>query len=220
MTAPRRTGERVRARGGRTAAQVRWLQRQLDDPFVAEAKSRGFRARSVFKLEEIDKKHGLLRRGMAVLDLGAAPGSWTQYAVQKGCRVVACDLLEMAPVPGAAFVRGDFTDPAVQERLRELLGGPADVVLSDVAPNTTGLRNVDRLKVEAVVEAVLDLLGRVLRPGGACLVKLLKGAEGAILPLVRQRFAAHRLIRPKATRAESSELYLLATGFRPAPAGS
>ena len=217
MSGSRPGRARVRAKGGRTAAQLRWLQRQLEDPFVAEAKKRGFRARSVFKLAEIDEKHGLLRRGMAVLDLGAAPGSWTQYAVQKGCRVVACDLLEMAPVPGAEFVRGDFTEPVVQERLRELLGGPADVVLSDVAPNTTGLRNVDRLKVEAAVEAVLDLVARVLRPGGACLVKLLKGAEGAILPLVRQRFAGYRFLRPKATRAESSELYLLATGFRPEP---
>ncbi len=214
MIGSRSGRRRVLARGGRTASQVRWLQRQLDDPYVAEAKKRGFRARSVFKLEEIDKKHGLLRKGMAVLDLGAAPGSWTQYAVAKGCRVVACDLLEMQPVPGAVFVRGDFTDPAVLERLAALLAGPADVVLSDVAPNTTGLRNVDRLKAEAAVEAVLDLAGRLLRPGGACLVKLLKGAEAVILPLVRQDFAAHRLIRPKATRAESSELYLLATGFR------
>ncbi|BCX19293.1 MAG: ribosomal RNA large subunit methyltransferase E [Geminicoccaceae bacterium] len=217
MSSARPGRVRVRAKGGRTAAQVRWLQRQLDDPYVAAAKKRGYRARSVFKLEEIDQKHGLLRRGMAVLDLGAAPGSWTQYAVEKGCRVVACDLLEMAPVAGAAFVQGDFADPAVQERLRTLLGGPADIVLSDVAPNTTGLRNVDRLKAEAAVEAVLDFATRVLRPGGACLVKLLKGAERAILPLVRQHFAGYRFLRPKATRAESSELYLLATGVRPEP---
>lgn len=204
---------RVRSRGGRTAAQIRWLQRQLDDPFVALAKKRGFRARSVFKLQEIDQKHGLLRRGMAVLDLGAAPGSWTQYAVQKGCRVVACDLLAMQPVSGAEIVQGDFTDPAVQDRLLRLLGGPADLVLSDVAPNTTGLRNVDRLKAEAAAEAVLELAGRALRPDGACLVKLIKGAEAALLPRVRACFRSWRLVRPGATRAESSEIYLLATGF-------
>lgn len=213
MITKRGTKVRVRAKGGRTAAQVRWLQRQLDDPFVAEAKKRGFRARSVFKLEEIDRKHGLLRRGMAVLDLGAAPGSWTQYAVQKGCRVVACDLLPMQPVAGAAIVQGDFTDPAVQDRLLALLAGPADVVLSDVAPNTTGLRNVDRLKAEAAAEAVLELAGRVLRPGGTCLVKLIKGAEAALLPRVRACLASWRLLRPEATRAQSSEIYLLATGF-------
>lgn len=204
---------RLRAKAGRTAAQIRWLERQLADRFVAEAKKRGFRARSVFKLEEIDRRFGLLRKGQTVLDLGAAPGSWTQYAVRKGCRVVACDILEMAPVPGAEFVQGDFTDPAVQEQLRARLGGPADVVLSDAAPNTTGLRAVDRLKSEALAEAVVELLEAVLRPGGACLLKLLKGAEAAVLARARPLFAGYRLIRPAATRAESSEIYLLLTGF-------
>ncbi len=217
MSPPDSGRQRVGARGGRTASQQRWLQRQLADPYVAEARRRGFRARSVFKLEEIDRRFGLLRRGATVLDLGAAPGSWTQYATRKGCRVVACDLLPMRPVPGAEFVQGDFTDPEVRARLLTLLGGPAELVLSDVAPNTTGMRDVDRLRSEAAVEAVLDLAFQVLRPGGACLVKLLKGAEAAILPLVRPRFASWRLIRPKATRAESSEIYLLATGFRPEP---
>jgi 23S rRNA (uridine2552-2'-O)-methyltransferase len=218
MRAPRGGGERPRPRAGRTAGQTRWLARQLADPYVAEARRRGFRARSVFKLEEIDRRHGLLRRGLRVLDLGAAPGSWTQYALQKGCRVVACDLLEMQPLPGADLVRGDFTDPGIEARLLELLGGPADLLLSDVAPNATGVREVDRLRSEAVAEAVLDLAGRALAPGGACLLKLLKGAEAAILPGVRARFAGHRLLRPRATRAESSEIYLLATGFRAGPA--
>jgi 23S rRNA (uridine2552-2'-O)-methyltransferase len=218
MRAPRGGGERPRPRAGRTAGQTRWLARQLADPYVAEARRRGFRARSVFKLEEIDRRHGLLRRGLRVLDLGAAPGSWTQYALQKGCRVVACDLLEMQPLPGADLVRGDFTDPGIEARLLELLGGPADLLLSDVAPNATGVREVDRLRSEAVAEAVLDLAGRALAPGGACLLKLLKGAEARILPGVRARFAGHRLLRPRATRAESSEIYLLATGFRAGPA--
>jgi 23S rRNA (uridine2552-2'-O)-methyltransferase len=218
MRAPRGGGERPRPRAGRTARQTRWLARQLADPYVAEARRRGFRARSVFKLEEIDRRHGLLRRGLRVLDLGAAPGSWTQYALQKGCRVVACDLLEMQPLPGADLVRGDFTDPGIEARLLELLGGPADLLLSDVAPNATGVREVDRLRSEAVAEAVLDLAGRALAPGGACLLKLLKGAEARILPGVRARFAGHRLLRPRATRAESSEIYLLATGFRAGPA--
>lgn len=218
MRVPRGGGERPRPRAGRTAGQTRWLARQLADPYVAEARRRGFRARSVFKLEEIDRRHGLLRRGQPVLDLGAAPGSWTQYAVQKGCRVVACDLLPMQPIPGAEFVQGDFTLPEVEAALSARLGGPAEVILSDVAPNATGVRELDRLRAEAVAEAVLDLAGRALSPGGACLIKLLKGAEAAILPRVRERFAAYRLLRPRATRAESSELYLLATGFRTEPA--
>ncbi|MDW8123605.1 MAG: RlmE family RNA methyltransferase [Geminicoccaceae bacterium] len=214
MTTRRDPKPRLRSRGGRTASQIRWLERQLADRFVAEAKKRGYRARSVFKLQEIDEKYGVLRKGLAVVDLGAAPGSWTQYAVQKGCRVVACDLLEMQPVPGARFMRGDFTDPDVQARLLELLEGPADVVLSDAAPSTTGLRNVDRLKSEALAEAVLDFAERALRPGGTCLLKLVKGAEAALRARVRERFSGWRLIRPAATRAESSEIFLLATGFR------
>lgn len=214
MKVPHRGGERPRPRAGRTAAQTRWLARQLADPYVALARRRGFRARSVFKLEEIDRRHRLLRRGLRVLDLGAAPGSWSQYAQQKGCRVVACDLLPITPLPGIEFVQGDFTAPEVEAALLERLGGPADVLLSDVAPNATGVRDLDRLRSEAVAEAVLDLAERALAPGGACLIKLLKGAEAAILPRVRERFAGYRLLRPKATRAESSELYLLATGFR------
>lgn len=198
---------------------TRWLERQLNDPLVHEARRRGYRARSVFKLEELDRRYKLVSRGMRVLDLGAAPGSWTQYVVELGARVVAVDLLPIAPVAGALVLQGDFMDPAIQAALRAGLDGPADLVLSDVAPNTTGQRAVDRLRAEAAGEGVIVLAADLLRPGGACLVKLLKGAEGALVPRVQEHFAGYRLLKPKASRSESSEMFLLATGRRPA-AGS
>lgn len=211
---PRRLKERVRTARKRSPASTRWLQRQLNDPYVHEAKRKGFRARSVFKLEELDKRFELLRRGARVVDLGAAPGSWTQYAVQRGCRVVGVDLLPVQPVPGAEIIEGDFLDPDIQDRLVEMLGGPADVVLSDIAASATGTRAVDRLKAEGVAETVLAFAERVLRPGGSCLIKLLKGAEAPVMPQARELFAAARLLRPDATRSDSSEVFLLATGRR------
>ncbi len=202
----------------RRASSTRWLQRQLNDPFVQEARRAGYRARSVFKLEEIDQRFALIRKGAVVLDLGAAPGSWSQYAAGKGARVVALDILPMAPIAGVEFLEGDFLDPAVQTTLQELVGGKVETVLSDIAPDATGRRLVDRLRAEAVGEAVVAFAGAVLAPEGQLLIKLVKGAETAVMDMARPHFARLRLLRPKATRSGSSETYLLASGFRPAEA--
>ncbi len=216
MVTDTRLTVRVKTAKRRSAGSTAWLKRQLNDGYVHAAKAKGFRARSVFKLQEIDERFGLIRRGSRVVDLGAAPGSWTQYATGRRARVVAVDLLPMAPVADAVILEGDFLLADVQATILDRLGGPADLVLSDIASPSTGQRAVDRLRAEGVAEAVLDFAGRALRPGGICLVKLLKGAEAALLPLVQTRFTGYRLLRPKATRAESSELFLLATGRREA----
>jgi 23S rRNA (uridine2552-2'-O)-methyltransferase len=200
----------------RRASSTRWLQRQLNDPFVQEAKRAGYRARSVFKLEEIDQRFDLIRKGMALVDLGAAPGSWSQYAANKGARVVALDLLPMDPIAGVEILEGDFLDPAIQASLEARLGGKVETVLSDIAPDATGRRLVDRLRAEAVGEAVVAFATAVLAPEGQLLIKLVKGAETAVMDLARPHFARLRLIRPKATRSDSSETYLLASGYRPA----
>lgn len=209
MTPPRRTKERVKTAEGRSIASTRWLERQLNDPFVHEAKRLGFRARSVFKLEEIDKRHNLLRKGGRVVDLGAAPGSWSQYAANKGCHIVAIDILPMQSLGGVEIMQGDFLEPAVQDELERRLGGPIDVVLSDIAAPSTGQRNVDRLRAEGMGEMVLDFARRNLRQGGNCLLKLVKGAEAGLVPVARELFRSYRLVKPEATRSESSEIYLL-----------
>ncbi len=207
------------SRRRRSASSRRWLERQARDPWVRRARAEGFRARSVYKLEEMDRRFRLLRRGARVLDIGAAPGSWSQYAARRGCRVVAVDRLEMAPVEGVRFVRGDVRDPALWRRLRAELGGPAEVVLSDLAPDAIGDRVTDRLRAEAVAEEILALLPEVLAPGGRLVLKLVAGAEAAIRPLAAARFARVRFVRPRATRAESSELYLVCEDYRPQAAG-
>jgi 23S rRNA (uridine2552-2'-O)-methyltransferase len=205
---------RLRSAKGRPLASTRWLERQLNDPFVHKARREGFRARSIYKLEEIDRQVGLLRQGARVVDLGAAPGSWSQYAARRGCRVLAVDLLALQPIAGVDTLEGDFLDPAVQAQIIERLGGPADVVLSDMAAAATGTRAVDRLRAEAIGEAVLDFAATVLVPGGACLIKLVRGAEAALQRRARPAFRQIRLLRPAATRAESSEIFLLALDRR------
>ncbi len=169
---------RVRAAAGRSPASRRWLERQLNDPYVAEAKARGYRSRAAFKLIEMNAKHGLLRPGMRVVDLGAAPGGWTQVAakaVGPAGRVVALDLLPMAAIPGAIVLQADFTAPETAEALRAALGGPADLVLSDMAPNTTGHAGTDHLRILALAEAALDFATAVLAPGGASRVQAVPG---------------------------------------------
>lgn len=209
---------RLKTARGRSLSSQRWLERQLNDPYVHWAKAEGWRARSVYKLEELDRRFGLLRRGARVVDLGAAPGSWSQYAARKGCRVVALDLLPMVPLADVEPLEGDFLEPAVQAAVRESLGGPADLVLSDMAAPATGQRAVDRLRAEALGEAVLDFAAEVLAPGGACVLKLVKGGEAALVPRAAALFATAKIVRPKATRAESSEVFLVARGFKGAPA--
>ena len=167
---------RVRAKG-RTASSQRWLERQLNDPYVARAKREGLRSRAAYKLAEIDDKHRILKSGARVVDLGAAPGGWSQVAARRvgeGGRVVAIDLLEMEAIPGVEFARIDFLDPAAPDQLKAMLGGPADVVLSDMAANATGHRATDHLKIMALVEAAAEFAGEVLKPGGAFLAKVIQ----------------------------------------------
>jgi 23S rRNA (uridine2552-2'-O)-methyltransferase len=217
MTGSRPLKTRLTSARGRRASSQRWLQRQLNDPFVHRARQEGWRARSVFKLEELDQRFGLLRRGARVIDLGAAPGSWTQYAVKRGCRVVALDLQPIEPIAGAELNCGDFLDPVVQRELRDSLGGPADVVLSDMAAPATGRRSVDRLRAESLGECVLEFAGEALAPGGVCVLKLIKGGEAALVSRAQSSFATTRIVRPKATRTESSEVYLIARGLHESP---
>ena len=202
----------------RKSSSTRWLQRQLNDPFVQEARRAGYRARSVFKLEEIDARFALVKKGEPVVDLGAAPGSWSQYAANKGARVLALDLLPMDPIAGVEILEGDFLEPETQAALLARLGGKVSTVLSDIAPDATGRRLVDRLRAEAVGEAVVGFACVVLDDGGQLLIKLVKGAETAVMDMARPHFSKLRLIRPKATRSDSSETYLLASGFRSAGA--
>ncbi|GBD41086.1 Ribosomal RNA large subunit methyltransferase E [bacterium HR39] len=212
-----KTVKKSAGRGRLSASSRRWLERQARDPFVRRAKAEGYRARSVYKLEEMDRRFGLLRPGMRVLDIGAAPGSWSQYAARRGCRVVAVDLLEIEPISGVEIVRGDVRDPAVQAELRARLGGPAQVVLSDLAPNTSGDKVSDRLRSEAACEEILAFVPEVLAAGGSLVLKLLRGAEAVVVPQARALFGKVRHVRPQATRAESSEIYLVCTDFRPPP---
>ena len=219
MTAERPLKTRVKTARGRSVSSQRWLQRQLNDPLVLQARQQGWRARSVFKLEELDRRFDLLHRNDRVIDLGAAPGSWTQYAVKRGCRVVAVDLVEVAPIAGAELLRGDFLAPAVQAELRQRLGGLAHVVLSDMAAPATGQRAVDRLRAEGLGESVLAFAAEALAPGGSCVIKLIKGGEAALMPRASELFASARVVRPKATRADSSEVYLVARALKPLEAG-
>ncbi len=212
---------KVHVRAGRSLSSKRWLDRQLNDPYVARARKEGFRARAAFKLIEIDDKHHLLKPGARVVDLGAAPGSWSQVAAKRvGAaqgrgRVVAIDRLDMAPIAGVEFVRLDFLDPHAPDAIRSVLGGAADVVLSDMAANATGHRKTDHLKIMALAEAGGDFAREVLAPGGALLCKVLQGGtETALLAALKRDFTSVKHVKPEASRSDSAELYLLATGFR------
>jgi 23S rRNA (uridine2552-2'-O)-methyltransferase len=186
---------------------------------VARARREGFRGRAAFKLIEIDDKHRLLKKGARVVDLGAAPGGWSQVAAKRiGAgqgRVVAIDLLDMAPVAGVDFAQLDFLDPSAPDELKKMLGGQADVVLSDMAANATGHRKTDHLKIMALAEAAADFAREVLAPGGAFLCKVLQGGtEATLLAGLKQDFTSVKHVKPAASRTDSAELYLLATGFR------
>ena len=211
----------VKSKGKRKLSSKLWLERQLNDPYVAQAKREGYRSRAAFKLLEIDDKYRLLKPGMTVVDLGAAPGGWSQIAAKRvGAgegrgRVVAIDLLEMQPLPGVDILHLDFLAEDAPERLKALLGGPADVVLSDMAANATGHRKTDHLKIMALAEAAADFAREVLVPGGAFLCKVLQGGtEATLLASLKRDFASVKHVKPAASRADSAELYLLATGFR------
>jgi len=203
---------------GRSASSSRWLKRQLNDPYVAEAKAKGFRSRAAFKLIELDKKFRLLKRGGRVLDLGAAPGGWTQVAVVRvgpAGQVVAVDVLDMDPVAGATVLKFNMLAPGAPDLIRAALGGAADVVLSDMAASTTGHRATDQLRTTALFEAALDTAEAVLKPGGAFAGKVFQGgATKELLARAKRSFRDVRHVKPPASRAESPELYLVALGFK------
>lgn len=215
----RHLAERLKTAKSRSPQSQRWLERQLNDPYVQEAKARGLRSRAAFKLIELDRKFRLLKPGARVVDLGCAPGGWTQVAakaVGERGRVVGLDLLPVDPVPGAVILQGDFQDAEAERRVEAALGGQADLVLSDMAPNTTGHTATDHLRIMALAELALDFALRVLAPGGAFVTKLFQGgAEKALLDALKRHFAQVRHAKPPASRKDSSELYVVATGFRP-----
>ena len=218
---PRGLAVRVRKAAKKSASSRQWLTRQLNDPYVALAKREGQRSRAVYKLKEIDERHRLFRRGARVVDLGAAPGGWSQYAAEhvgassgRGL-VVAVDLLDIDPIEGVEFAKLDFLAPDSHRWIIEALGGKADVVLSDMAANTTGHRKTDHLRIMALAEAAADLAREVLAPGGAFLAKVLQGgSERALLASLKRDYARLKHLKPAASRADSAELYVLATGFR------
>ena len=226
MTARGDRGSRdlkVRVRGGksRTLASRLWLERQLNDPYVARAKREGFRSRAAYKLIEIDDKFRIFKPGARVVDLGAAPGGWSQVAARRvGAgegqgRVVAIDLLEMDAIGGVEALHLDFLNEEAPARLKDLLGGPADVVLSDMAANATGHRKTDHLKIMALAETAALFAREVLTPGGTFLCKVLQGGtEGALLIELKRDFATVKHVKPAASRSDSAELYVLAMGFR------
>lgn len=213
---------KVKTARGRTTSSTRWLQRQLNDPYVMEARRQGYRSRAAFKLIELDDRFHLLKPGMKILDLGAAPGGWTQIAVDrvkpdgpKGGAVVGMDILEWDPVPGAITMQGDFLADDSPERLKQALGGPADVVLSDMAAPTTGHPSTDHLRIIALVEVALHFALEVLAPGGVFVAKVFQGGtEKTLLDMLKQNFTTVRHAKPKASRQESAETYVVATGFK------
>jgi 23S rRNA (uridine2552-2'-O)-methyltransferase len=214
--------QRVHTAGRRSHSSILWLERQLNDPYVAEAKRQGYRSRSAYKLIELDDRFRFLKRGAAVIDLGAAPGGWTQVAVERvgsddggPGRVVGIDLLAMDPIPGAVLLRGDFLADDAPARLIEVLGRPADLVLSDMAPASTGHTQTDHVRIMLLLEAAVEFVGQVLTPGGGFVGKVLQGgAEAALLARLKRDFTQVRHAKPPASRKDSAELYLVATGFR------
>jgi len=218
----RAPGRRLKTAKGRTLSSARWLRRQLTDPYVAEARAKGYRSRAAFKLIELDDRFHLLEPGALVLDLGAAPGSWSQVAVQRvkagkpgGGRVLAVDVAEMAPLGGVELLRQDLLAEDAAALLRAALGAPADVVLSDMAPAATGHRRTDQIRVMALAEAAFAIACEVLAEGGCLVAKVLQGgAEGALAAAVKRRFRTVRHAKPRASRRDSAETYIVARDFR------
>ena len=210
-------GERIKTAKGRKISSIKWIQRQLNDPYVAQAKKDGYRSRAAYKLLEIDEKIHVLKKGQIIVDLGAAPGGWVQVAIQKGCKhVVAIDLLEMDEIPGMTFFQMDFMDDAAPETLITVLGGEkADVVLSDMAHNTIGHQQTDHLKIVVLVEAAYEFATEVLEQNGTFIAKVFQGGtEGDLLTRMKKDFKTVKHIKPPASRKESPETYVIAQGFR------
>jgi 23S rRNA (uridine2552-2'-O)-methyltransferase len=212
------TTVRVKTARQRTLSSTLWLERQLNDPYVAEAKRLGYRSRAAFKLQQLDDKFHFLSPGKRVVDLGCAPGGWCQIAVErvgKHGKVLGIDYLAMDPVTGAEIMQLDFLDPSAPERLKAALDGPADVVLSDMAAPTTGHGPTDHLRVMGLAETAYEFAAEVLSPGGTFIAKVFQGGtERALLDRLKKDFAAVRHAKPAASRQDSAEVYVVATGFR------
>lgn len=213
--------QRVKTARKRTVSSKRWLERQLNDPYVARAKRDGFRSRAAYKLLELDERFALFKPGQRVIDLGAAPGGWAQVAARKvgsadgKGKVVGIDLLAIEPIPGVDVIQLDFLAPDASEKLMERMSGPADVVMSDMAANATGHKKTDHLRIVGLAEVAIAFARSVLAPGGAFVAKVLQGGtEGSLLADLKRDFAMVRHVKPEASRSDSSELYVLATGFR------
>jgi len=214
----RRLAVRVKSTRRRKPSSTEWLARQLNDPFVAEARRLGYRSRAAFKLIQLDTRFHLLAPGRRVVDLGCAPGGWSQVAAQRvgsAGKVVGIDLLATDPIAGASLLNGDFRDPATALRIREALGGPADLVLSDMAAPATGHAATDHLRIVALAEDAFGFAVTVLKPDGAFVAKVFQGGtEGGLLAALKRAFAEVRHAKPAASRAESAETYVVAKGFR------
>ena len=207
---------RLKTAKDRTPSQQAWLNRQINDPFAAKARAHGYRSRAAYKLTEIDDRLKLLKPGARIIDLGLAPGGWTQVAMKRGAAaVVGVDLLPVEPVPGATLIEADFTAPGVDQQLIDLLGGPPDLVLSDMEHNTVGHRQTDHLKIIVLIEIAADFAIRTLKPGGAFVTKSFQGGDlGEVMGRLRAAFDRVQFVKPGASRNDSAEVFLAATGKR------
>jgi 23S rRNA (uridine2552-2'-O)-methyltransferase len=209
--------KRLRTAKGRKVSSTRWLERQLNDPYVRKAKAENYRSRAAYKLLELDERFGLLKGVKAVVDLGIAPGGWSQVVRRKApqASIVGIDLLPTDPIEGVAIVQMDFMDDEAPETLKDALGGPADIVLSDMAANTVGHQQTDHLRTMGLVEAGLDFAKEILRPGGAYVAKVLAGgADNQLVAELKRHFATVKHAKPPASRKDSSEWYVIAQGFK------
>jgi len=213
---------KVKSAKGRKNSSTRWLQRQLNDPYVQEANKRGFRSRAAFKLIELDDRFTFLKPGMKVVDLGCAPGGWTQVAAERieaeknpNGHVIGIDLQEVEDIPGATILQGDFMEDEAPDRLKEVLGGSADIVLSDMAAAASGHTQTDHMRIIGLVEIAILFAEEVLKPGGWFVAKVLQGgAEGELLQTMKRNFKSVRHAKPPASRKDSAEMYVVASGFR------
>lgn len=214
--ATRMMTHKVKTARGRKISSKLWIERQINDPYVKEAKIKGYRSRAAFKLEELDDKFKLIKKNALIVDLGCAPGGWVQIALKRGARhVVGIDILPVDVVAGADLIEMDFMDENAPVAIKERLGGAPDLVMSDLAANTTGHRNTDHLKTVALVEAAADFAMDVLTPGGAFITKVFQGgAEGNLLNILKSNFKTVKHAKPKSSRSGSPEMYLVAQGFK------
>ena len=214
--AGRGLGQKLKTADKRSLSSQQWIKRQLADPYSERARAEGWRSRAAFKLSEIDDRLGLIRKGSRVIDLGAAPGGWTEVALKRGAAAVAgVDLLPIVPIPGAVLIEADFTAPGVDQQLIDALGGPPDLVLSDMAHNTIGHRKTDHMKIIALIEIAADFAIRTLKPGGAFLTKSFQGGDlGEVMGRLRAAFDEVKIVKPGASRKDSAEVFLVARGKR------